>query len=178
MVLELTIFKCFSPYMTMAAILFSGAKPFEQGSLKDSYIPPLQNDNGAASKFKAQTGGLQLWPWVCIVELWILHIISLRRTFDPNLINIFQRVQEIWSEHEIQGSNLWPLTVTLTLNRHPWVMVLHIASLRQTFDQSFMKIFQRVQEIWSEQEKRWMTFNCHLDLESASLSYRFYTSSH
>ena len=26
--------------------------------------------------------------------------------------------------------------------------------------------------------KRWMTFNCDLDLESASLSYRFYTSSH
>ena len=25
--------------------------------------PPPQNDNGAASKFKAQTGGLQLWPW-------------------------------------------------------------------------------------------------------------------
>ena len=30
--------------------------------------------------------------------------------------------------------------------------VLHIASLRQTFDQSLMKIFQRVQEIWSGQE--------------------------
>ena len=80
--------------------------------------PLPQNDNGAASKFKAQTGGLQLWPWsrVCIVELWVLHIISLKRTFEPNLINIFQRVQEIWSEHEIQGSNSWPLTVTLTLS--------------------------------------------------------------
>ena len=31
--------------------------------------------------------------------------------------------------------------------------VLHIASLTQTFDQSFMKIFQTVQEIWSEQER-------------------------
>ena len=30
---------------------------------------------------------------------------------------------------------------------------LHIASLRQTFDQIFMKIFQRVQEIGSEQER-------------------------
>ena len=50
------------------------------------YAPP-QNDNGAASKFKAQTGGLQFrpWPWVRIVELWVLHIISLRQTFDPNL---------------------------------------------------------------------------------------------
>ena len=31
---------------------------FWQGSLKDSYIPRRKNDNGAASKFKAQTGGL------------------------------------------------------------------------------------------------------------------------
>ena len=30
--------------------------------------------------------------------------------------------------------------------------VLHINFLRRTFDQSLMKIFQRVQEIWSGQE--------------------------
>ena len=30
--------------------------------------------------------------------------------------------------------------------------LLHIDSLRRTFDQSLMKIFQRVQEIWSGQE--------------------------
>ena len=30
--------------------------------------------------------------------------------------------------------------------------VLHINLLKQTFDQSLMKIFQRVQEIWSGQE--------------------------
>ena len=65
--------------------------------------PPLQNDNGAATKFKAQTGPSIVTFF--IVELYVLHIISLRQTFDPNLINIFQRVQEIWSEHEIQGSN-------------------------------------------------------------------------
>ena len=57
-----------------------------------------------------------------IAELWVLYIISLRQTFDPKLINIFQRVQEIWSEHEILGSNSWPLTVTLTLSQHAWVM--------------------------------------------------------
>ena len=118
--------------------------------------PPQQNANRAASKLEAQTGGLQLWPWPCVcnVELWVLHIISLRQTFDPkNLLNIFQRVQEIWSEHEIQGSNSWPLNVTLTLNQDAWVMGSALASLRQTFDQSFMKIFQRVQEIWSKQER-------------------------
>ena len=137
----------------------------------------LQNDNGAASKFKPHTGGLQLWPWpgVCIVELWVLHIISLRRTFDPNLINIFQRVQEIWSEHEIQGSNLllwpWPRVSMLELR------VLHIAWLRQTFDQ-FHENLSKGSGDMERTTERQMTFNCDLDLESASLSYRFYTSSH
>ena len=191
-----------------------------------------------------------------MVELWVLHIISQRQTFDQNLKKILPGVKaissghkiqgsnsqpwtvtlslgpmaelrvlhigsqvNIWpkfrenssrgkgdtSGHEIQGSNLWPWTVTLTLCHHGWVMssahcltganiwpkfkenssrgigdmewtrnskaqtndldlwpwpwvdmvdlwVLHIDSLRQTFDQSLIKIFQRVQEIWSGQE--------------------------
>ena len=142
--------------------------------------PPLQNDNGTASKFKAQTGGLQLWPWprVCIVELWVLHIISLRRTFDPNLINIFLRVQEIWSEHEIQGSSSWPLTVTLTLSRHAWVMG---SAYRLTKANIWPKFLENPSKGSGDMEwtrKRRMTFSCDLDLESASLSYRLYTSSH
>ena len=32
-----------------------------------------------------------------MIDLWVLHIDSLRRTFDQSLIKIFQRVQEIWS---------------------------------------------------------------------------------
>ena len=154
----------------------------QQGSQKDSYIPPpsQQNVNGAASKFKAQTGGLQLWPWswVCIVELWVLHIISLRRTFDPNLINIFQRVQEIWSEHEIWGSNLWPLTVTLTMSRHALVMG---SAHRLTKANIWPKFHENPSKGSGDMErtrKRWMTFNCDLGLESASLRYRFYTSPH
>ena len=35
-----------------------------------------------------------------MVDLWVLHIDSLRRTFDQNLMKIFQRVQEIWSGQE------------------------------------------------------------------------------
>ena len=35
-----------------------------------------------------------------MVDLWILHIDSLRRTFDQSLMKIFQRVQEIWSGQE------------------------------------------------------------------------------
>ena len=35
-----------------------------------------------------------------MVDLWVLHIDSLRRTFDQSLMKIFQRVQEIWSRQE------------------------------------------------------------------------------
>ena len=142
--------------------------------------PPPQNDNGAAAKFKAKTGGLQLslWPWVCIVDLWVLHIISLRRTFDPNLINIFQRVQEIWSEHEIQGSNSWPLTVILTLSWHAWVMGSAHHLIKANIWPKFHENLSKGSGDMEQTRKRRTTFNCDLDLESASLSYRIYTSSH
>ena len=35
-----------------------------------------------------------------MVDLWVLHIDSLRRTFDQSLMKIFQRIQEIWSGQE------------------------------------------------------------------------------
>ena len=35
-----------------------------------------------------------------MVELWVLHIDSLRRTFDQSVMKIFQRVQEIWNGQE------------------------------------------------------------------------------
>ena len=35
-----------------------------------------------------------------MVDLWVLHIDSLRRTFDQSLMKIFQRVQEIRSGQE------------------------------------------------------------------------------
>ena len=39
-------------------------------------------------------------PWVGTVDLWVLHIDSLRRIFDQSLMKIFHRVQEIWSGQE------------------------------------------------------------------------------
>ena len=35
-----------------------------------------------------------------MVDIWVLHIDSLRRTFDQSLMKIFQRIQEIWSGQE------------------------------------------------------------------------------
>ena len=32
-----------------------------------------------------------------MVDLWVLHIDSLRQTYNQSLMKIFQRVQEIWS---------------------------------------------------------------------------------
>ena len=86
--------------------------------------PSRGKGNGAASKFKVQTGDLKLWPWpwVSIAELWVLHIISLRQTFDQSLKKILPEVKEIWRRHRIQGSNSWPSTVTLTLSQQGWVM--------------------------------------------------------
>ena len=37
---------------------------------------------------------------VAMVDLWVLQIDSLRRTFVQSLMKIFQRVQEIWSGQE------------------------------------------------------------------------------
>ena len=42
---------------------------------------------------------------VGMIELWVLHIISLRGTFDQSLMKILQGVKEIRSGLEIQGSN-------------------------------------------------------------------------
>ena len=36
-----------------------------------------------------------------MVDLWVLHIDSLRRIFDQSLMKIFQRVQEIWSDKKV-----------------------------------------------------------------------------
>ena len=43
-------------------------------------------------------------------------------TFDQSLEKILPGVKEIQSDYEIQDSNPWPWTVTLTLNRHGWVI--------------------------------------------------------
>ena len=105
----------FKTYWTETNTLTQQQKLSQTRQPEGQLYPLPQNDNGAASKFKAQTGGLQLWPWVWIVKLWVLHIISLRRTFDPNLT---RQSEWHWSGLKIQGSNWWPSIVTLTLRTH------------------------------------------------------------
>ena len=82
--------------------------------------PPRGKGGTERTRNSRQTHDLELWPWpwVSMVELLLLHIVSLRWTFDQSLKKILPLVQ---SGHEIQGSNLWPWTVTLTLCRHGWV---------------------------------------------------------
>ena len=97
-------------------------RPTYDRSLKK--ILPGDRGYGADMKFKAQTHDLDLWswPWVGMVDLWVLHIVSLRQTYDQSLKKILPGVQEIWSGHEIQGSNPWPWPVTYTLSWHGWLM--------------------------------------------------------
>ena len=93
---------------------------FLQGSLKDSYIPCRR-----MTMERPKNSRLKLVAFSCDLDLesaWVLHIISLRRTFDQRLKKILPGVKEIWSWHHIQGSNSWPSTVTLTLSPQGWIM--------------------------------------------------------
>ena len=94
-------------------------------------------------EIKAQTYDLQLGPrpWVGVVELWVLHIISLSQTYDQSLLKILLVVEEILIDklkaksHDLQ---LWPW---------PWVCMaeswsLHTFCLRWPFDQILMKSFE------------------------------------
>ena len=135
--------------------------------------PQNSRINLMASK-KIVTLTLSLHCWV----KGSAHHLTKANIFNLNLINIIQRVQEIWTEHEIQGSNSWPLTVTLTLSRHAWVMGsahrLTKANIWPKFHENLLKGSGAMERTIKSR----MTFSCVLDLESASLSYRFYTSSH
>ena len=46
------------------------------------------------TKFKAQTCDPELWPWPCVgmVELWVMHIVSLGQTYDQSLNKILPGV--------------------------------------------------------------------------------------
>ena len=71
-------------------------------------------------------------------ESWVLHIDILRWTFDQSLMKIFKSVQEIWSRQEsVTEGHWWPWTVTLTWSLCSKSQVLHILSMRWTFDQVY-----------------------------------------
>ena len=77
----------------------------------------------------------------------VLHIITaLNQTFDQNFVKILLSIKEILSRQNIKGPNLCPPIMTLTLSQQVELWAMHIISLRQTFDQTLMKIFPGV---WS-----------------------------
>ena len=55
-----------------------------------------------------------------MVEWRVLHIISLGRTFDQSLMNIFPRVRRYYSNTNFKAQT--PYLQNLTLNRHGWAM--------------------------------------------------------
>ena len=57
-------------------------------------------------------------PWLSFGFCTSSH----RWTFGQRLEKILQGVKEMQRGHEIQGSNPWPWTVTLTMSRHGWVI--------------------------------------------------------
>ena len=86
----------------------------------------------------------------------------------PKFNKYLSKVQEMWSEHEIQGSNSRPLTVTLTLSWHAWVMGSeHCLTKANIWPKFHENHDMENQEIWSEQERdRWpsivtLTFSLH-----------------
>ena len=105
----------------------------------------------------------------------------MRWTFDQSLEKIFPGVKEIQSGHEIQGSNPWPWTVTLTLSWHSWVINsahgFTKVNIWPKFRENPSTGIGDTEQTWNSRHKP-VTLNCDLDLVSAWLSYKFCTSSH
>ena len=103
----------------------------------------------------------------------VLHIISLRRTFDPNLT---RQSEWQWSGFKIQGPNWWPLILTLTLSQHSWVMgSAHYLTEANIWP--FKENPSRVKEKWSQHQiqgsNSWPSI-VTLIFKSAGLSYGFW----
>ena len=106
---------------------------------------------------------------------------SHRWTFDQSLKKIIPGEKEIQSGHEIQGSNTWPWTVTLTLSRHGCVIdsayCLTKVNIWPKFKENPSTGIGDTERTRNSRLKP-VTLNCDLDLVSAWLSYEFCTSSH
>ena len=50
---------------------------------------------------------------------WVLHIDSLRRTSDQSLMQFFQRIQEIWSGHDVTEGQTDGQTTAISIIPHP-----------------------------------------------------------
>ena len=92
-----------------------------------------------------------------LVSAWLSYKFRTSSYFTE--ANIWPKFKEnpsrgIWYMERTRNSKLKPMTLTCDLDLElAWLAwVLHIDSLRRIFDQSLMKIIQRVQEILSGQE--------------------------
>ena len=101
--------------------------------------------------------------------------------FDQSLEKILPGVKEIQSGHEIQGSNPWPWTVTLTLSRHGWVLdsAHHLTKVNiwPKFKENPSTGIKDTERTQNSRLKP-MTLTCDLDLELAWLTYWFCTLTH
>ena len=65
---------------------------------------PSRHSRDMEQTRKCVTGSFDLelwpWPWTYIVEMHVLHIVSIRWTSDTDFIKIHPGIQEIWSGHE------------------------------------------------------------------------------
>ena len=134
-----------------------------------------------------QNSGLKLVTLNCdlVLELpWLSYgfcTSSHRWTFDQSLEKILAEAKELQSRHEIQGSNPWPWTVTLTLSRHGWVInsahCLTKVIIWPKFKENPSTGIEDTE--WTRNSRlKPVTLNCDLGLVLAWLSYEFSTSSH
>ena len=133
-----------------------------------------------------RNSGLKLATLNCDLVLkspWLSYgfcTLSHRWTFYQSLEKILPEVKEIQSGHEIQGSNTWPWTVTLTWSPHGWVID---SGHRLTQVNIWPKFKENPSTGIGDTERTWnsrlrpVTLNCDLDLVSTLLSYEFCKSS-
>ena len=110
----------------------------------------------------------------CTSSLWGKHLTK-------RLKKILPGVKEIWSRHQIQGSNSWPSTVTLTLSPQGWFMGSANCPTEVNIWPTFKENPSRGKgdmEPTPNSRLKLVTFNCDLDLKSAGLIYGFCKLSH
>ena len=134
-----------------------------------------------------QNSGLKLATLNCDLVLespWLSYgfcTSSHRWTFDQSLEKILLGEKEILRGHEIQCSNPWAWTVTLTLSRHGWIFdSAHHLTKVNCWPKFKENPSTGVGDTMQKRNSRLkpMTLNFDLDLVSAWLSYEFCTSSH
>ena len=126
-------------------------------------------------KFRAQTRDLELWPCpgVPMAALCVLHIVP--------QVNIWPKFRENpprgkgeTEQTQMEGSNTWPWTVTLTLSLHGWIID---SAHRLTKVNIWPKFKENPSTGIGDTERtrnsrlKPVTLNFDLNLESAWLSY-------